>query len=256
MTRTTQPAGPTTTRPRTSTLDRAVLMRLAATEYERFSTMLATLDARDWSRPTECPDWDVRAMAGHVLGMAEMAASIREMVRQQSAAKKRGGLPIDALTAVQVDKNAALSVQELIDRFAVVGPRAARARRRTPGLIRRRSLPDQQNVGGVSEIWTFGFLIDTILTRDPWMHRIDISQATERPLELTADHDGVLVKDVVNEWAARHGKPCSLRLRGAAGGSWTFGAGGPALDLDAIDFCRTLSGREPATDLLAPQVPF
>jgi len=88
------------------------------------------------------------------------------------------------------------------------------------------------------------------------MHRIDISRATERPLELTADHDGVLVKDVVNEWAARHGQPCSLRLRRAAGGSWTFGAGGPALDLDAIDFCRPLSGREPATDLLAPQVPF
>ncbi|MDQ3716543.1 MAG: maleylpyruvate isomerase family mycothiol-dependent enzyme [Actinomycetota bacterium] len=256
MTRTTQPADATTTRPRTSTLDRAVLRRLAATEYDRFSTMLAGLDGRDWSRPTECPDWDVRAMAGHVLGMAEMAASIREMVRQQRAAKKRGGLPIDALTAVQVDKNAALSVQELIDRFAVVGPCAARARRRTPGFIRRRSMPDQQDVGGVSETWTAGFLLDTILTRDPWMHRVDISRATGHKLDLTADHDGVLVEDVVTEWSIRHGKPCSLRLSGTAGGSWTFGEGGPALDLDAIDFCRTVSGREPATDLLATQVPF
>ncbi|MDQ3477519.1 MAG: maleylpyruvate isomerase family mycothiol-dependent enzyme [Actinomycetota bacterium] len=256
MTRTTRPADPTTTRPRTSTLDRAVLMQLAASEYERFTTMLADLDNRDWMRPTECPDWDVRAMAGHVLGMAEMAASVREMIRQQHAAKKRGGIPIDALTAVQVDKNADLSSQELIDRFRVVGPRAARARRRTPGLIRRRSMPDQQDVGGAAETWTFGFLIDTILTRDPWMHRIDISRATGQALRLTTDHDAVLVADVVLEWAARHGKPCRVHLRGVAGGSWAFGDGGPSLDLDAIDFCRTVSGREPATDLLATQVPF
>ncbi len=48
MTRTTQPTDPTTARPRTSSLDRAVLMQLAATEYERFTTMLADLDNRDW----------------------------------------------------------------------------------------------------------------------------------------------------------------------------------------------------------------
>lgn len=40
------------------------------------------------------------------------------------------------------------------------------------------------------------------------MHRIDISRATGRPLTLTADHDGVLVADVVHEWAGRHGTPC------------------------------------------------
>ena len=40
--------------------------------------MLLDLDTEDWLRPTECLGWDVRAMVGHVLGMAEMAASIRE----------------------------------------------------------------------------------------------------------------------------------------------------------------------------------
>ncbi|MEJ7755235.1 MAG: hypothetical protein WKF83_01880 [Nocardioidaceae bacterium] len=99
-------------------------------------------------------------------------------------------------------------------------------------------------------------MIDTILTRDPWMHRVDISRATGRSMGLTAEHDGVLVADVVTEWAARHGEPCRLNLTGVAGGSWDFGADGPVLELDAIDFCRTLSGREPATGLLKAAVPF
>jgi uncharacterized protein (TIGR03083 family) len=244
------------TRPRTSTLDRATLIRLAATEYERFAALLRGLTAEDWTRPTECPGWDVRAMASHALGMAEMAASIREGSRQQNAAKKRGGVFIDALTALQVEERSHLTPMQLTDRLLVVGPRAARARRRTPGLIRRRRMPVQQAVGGHLETWTLGYLIDTILTRDPWMHRIDISRATGEPLNLTADHDGILVGDVAQEWAIRHGKPCRLHLSGPAGGTWTFGVDGPVLDIDAIEFCRTLSGREPATDLFGTEVPF
>ncbi|MDQ3628941.1 MAG: maleylpyruvate isomerase family mycothiol-dependent enzyme [Actinomycetota bacterium] len=229
---------------------------MATSEYDRFAALLRNLRADHWACPTECPGWDVRAMAGHMLGMAEMAASIREGSRQQKAAKKRGGVLIDALTALQVEERAALTPQQVTDRFQRVGPRAARARRWTPGLIRRRRMLDVQSVGDQLEVWTFGYLIDTILTRDPWMHRMDITRATGRPLELTAEHDAVLVADVVAEWAARHRRPCRLHLTGVAGGRWEFGTGGPTLDLDAVDFCRTLSGREPATGLLATQVPF
>jgi hypothetical protein len=81
-------------------------------------------------------------------------------------------------------------------------------------------------------------------------------------LELTADHDGVLVDDVVREWAGRHQRPCGLHLTGPAGGSWEFGTGGPRLELDAIDFCRILSGRPAETPvddpagLLTTEVPF
>lgn len=244
------------TRPRTSTLDRPTLIRLAATEYDRVTEMLAGLTAQDWTQPTECPGWDVRAMAGHVLGMTEMAASAREMVRQQRTAGKRVEKGIDALTALQVEEHAELTPQQVVDGLRRAGPRAARTRRRTPGLIRRLRMPEPEVVGGTPETWTFGFLIDTVLTRDPWMHRIDIARATGHELHLTADHDGVLVADVVTEWAGRHGQPCQLRLTGPVGGSWTFGTGGPALTLDAVDFCRTLARREPASGLLATEVPF
>ncbi len=255
MSQTKALADPPTT-PRTSTLDRPVLIRLAVNEYGRFGTLLAGLDAQDWTRPTECAGWDVRAMAGHALGMAEMAASIREGRRQQRAATQRGGVFIDALTALQVEERAVLTPRQVTERFQVVGPRAARARRRTPAFIRRRKMPVEQSVGGQLETWTLGYLIDTILTRDPWMHRIDISRAVGRPITLTAEHDGVLVGDVVTEWAARHHTPCHLDLTGPIGGSWTFGDGGPHLEMDAIEFCRTVSGREPGTGLLATQVPF
>ena len=52
-------------RPRIAALPRGTAMRLAATEYERFADLLRVLGPGDWARPTECPGWDVRAMAAH-----------------------------------------------------------------------------------------------------------------------------------------------------------------------------------------------
>jgi len=95
-----------------------------------------------------------------------------------------------------------------------------------------------------------------ILTRDTWMHRVDLAHATGRLPVLSADHDGVLVADVVAEWAGRHGQPCWLVLTGPAGGVWSWGAGGPGLELEATDFCRLVSGRGCGSGLLSVQVPF
>jgi hypothetical protein len=62
---------------------------------------------------------------------------------------------------------------------------------------------------------------------------------------------------VAREWAARHGQPCTLTLTGPAGGTIQFGSDGPSLTYDAIEFCRTLSGRGDAgADLLSTRVPF
>jgi uncharacterized protein (TIGR03083 family) len=246
-------------RPRTAALPRDVAMRLAATEYQRFAEMLRELGPADWARPTECPGWDVRAMAAHALGMVEMAASIRENNRQLKLARARGGVPIDALTALQVDEREGMTPAQITARFAVRAPRAARGRRRAPAFIRRRVMPDRQHVGamhprvsGEDDVDQ----IDVILTRDPWMHRADIARATGADLVLTAGHDGVIVADVVAEWAARHGQHYTLHLTGPAGGSWTSGDGGSLVEIDAIDFCRVLSGRGHASGLMTTQVPF
>ena len=237
-------------------LQRDVAMRLASTEYQRVLDLLRSLRPEDWTQPTDCPGWDVRAMATHILGMAEMAVSLREQSRQMKAATKRGGDFLDALTATQVEERSDLRPDDVIARFARVAPKAARARRWTPGLIRRRTMPQLQRVNGRDEPWTIGYLLDIVLTRDPWMHRVDIVQATGAAHTVTADHDGVLVDDVVHEWAERHGQPFSLRLTGRAGGSWTVGTGGPQLDMSVVDFCRAVSGRGDAPGLLATGVAF
>ncbi|GAB3826320.1 hypothetical protein GCM10027610_007720 [Dactylosporangium cerinum] len=39
-------------------------------------------------------------------------------------------------------------------------------------------MPEAQLVGGQLERWTFAYLMDVILTRDPFMHRLDICAAT------------------------------------------------------------------------------
>jgi hypothetical protein len=117
-------------------------------------------------------------------------------------------------------------------------------------------MPIKETVGGEVETWRMGYLLDTILTRDPWMHRVDIARATGRDLVLTADHDGRIVADVVAEWARRHGRPVTLILTGAAGGEFVAGGGGERITIDAIEFCRALSGRAPGAGLLTQEVPF
>jgi uncharacterized protein (TIGR03083 family) len=239
---------------RRSALARPLAMRLAATEYDRMADLLAGLTPEQWATPTECPGWDVRAMAGHALGMVQMVASVPELVRQQVAAtrraKRHGGLLIDALTALQVEKNAALAPAEVVAEMRRLAPRAVRSRRRAPDLVRNRTMDDETDGP-----WTLGYLLDVILTRDPFMHRIDITRATGLHMTTTADHEGVLVDDVVREWAGRHGSPYVLELAGPAGGTWRAGDGEHHC-LDALEFCRVLSGRAPGTGLLATQVPF
>lgn len=245
---------------RRSALERRTAMALAAEEYRRFASVLERLDAADWARRTDCPAWDVRQVAAHVVGMAAMAAGIREGARQRriaaaEAAARRVAF-IDALTDLQVRERADHGPDRLTRDARTLAPRAARGRRLTPFFVRRTRMPFTQDVGGRAESWSLGYLIDVILTRDTWMHRIDLATATGTPPVLTSDHDGRIVADVVAEWAERHGAPYRLTLTGPAGGTWHAGAGGPDLELDAIQFCRVLSGRGTGSGLLATAVPF
>jgi uncharacterized protein (TIGR03083 family) len=248
---------------RRPTLDRPASAGLAREELSRFIRTLDGLSAADGARPTCCVPWDVRAMASHVLGMTQMFSSYARMARQHlpaARAVKAGAVYIDALTAHQVAGRTGLDLPTIRQQLAAAAPRNVRWRRRSPGLLRNQQMSDGQPVNGAPdaavEPWTFGYLFDTILTRDTWMHRGDIAAATGGDLELSADHDGVIVAEVVAEWATRHDQPYGLTLTGPAGGSWSRGQGGESLELDAVEFCRVLSGRGPATGLLAVGVPF
>lgn len=232
-------------------------MRLAEAEYDRLLNVIDDLREDDWSRQTDCIDWDVRALLGHVLGMLELQSDADERMRQvkQAAevAARTGGVRLDAMTALQVSEHANLTPDELRRALHDTAPTGLTARRTT--TAEQRAAPYVPALPGESE-WTFGYLFDVIHTRDPWIHRVDVCRATGREMALSPGHDGRIVADVVADWARRHGRPFALTLTGPAGGAFSAGAGGDRQEIDAVEFCRVLSGRAPGTGLFATRVPF
>lgn len=229
-------------------------MAAAEDEYRRLDRLLRSLSDEDWSRRTDCTEWDVRAMVAHLVGAAASNASVRELVRQARAARRvdRDGDFVDKVNEVQVRERADRTPEQLVADLADVAPRAVRGRRRVPRPLRAVPVPFGPPLG----TRPLGYVLGCIYTRDAWMHRVDISRVTGGDLEVTADHDGWIVADVVAEWAERHGAPYRLHLTGPAGGTWERGTGGEELRLDAVEMMRVVSGRAPGTGLLATTVPF
>jgi uncharacterized protein (TIGR03083 family) len=231
---------------RTERPDHHEAMRLGATEYERLIGLLRSLGSEDWGRRTECVLWDVKAMVAHLLGNMEGNASLRELTHQIGTAKKRakvsGFAMVDELTSLQISERAALKPDELVNRIEKMAPKAIKGRQRVPGVARRLVRIDAAPFGRIA----LGYLIDTVYTRDVWMHRIDICRASHRLMDLDAAHDGRLVSAIVGDWAARHRQPYELVLDGPAGGTFSSGVDGQALHMDAVEFCRIVSGRHAA----------
>lgn len=250
----------TTDRPMGTDWTHAEAMVIGREAYQRLVDLLAGLDAADWDRPTDCEGWSVRDLAGHLVGALRSAASVRELVSQQlesaRRAKRQGGLVVDHMTALQIERAADLSEAELVAELDRLVDKAIRGRRRTPAPLRRLvSIP--VDFGHGPERWPLGWFVDVILTRDAWLHRIDLCRAIGREPELTADHDGRIVGDVAEEWLRRHGRPVTLTLTGPAGGTFAAPGEDPELiELDAVEFCRIVSGRSTGAGLLNHEVPF
>lgn len=231
--------------------------RMARTELDRALTLLDSLSPEEWSRPTACTRWDVRQMVAHMAGSAASLVSGAEFRRQGSRRARKpyldaGFSRLDAMNQIQVDDRSARSPAELLADLRELGPRALERRRRLPAVLRAVRLP----VGAaypLGSVWvSIGYMSDTILLRDAWMHRLDISRATGREMVLTPEHDGrftALLMREVAELLARQIPGLSLRyeLTGTAGGAWQIGSldavRGAAVRLDALDFHLLASGR-------------
>jgi uncharacterized protein (TIGR03083 family) len=238
-------------------IDHRDAMAIASTEAGRLLDVVDRLDERDWIRPTDCAGWDVKALLSHVLGAMEGNRRLRTFVRQYLAANRaatRSGRPmIDEMTAEQVRAHAKCSPADLRRLLHEGAVPAVHGRTRIPALLRKVPFTPGPPIDGS---WTFGYLFDTIMNRDYWMHRVDLTRATGADLVLTAEHDGRIVADVVAEWARRHARPFTLVLDGPAGGTFVHGQRGVPLQLDAVEFCRAMSGRAPRSDLFDQEVPF
>lgn len=246
---------------RTATMNRNQAMRLAEEAYDRFADAVDLVGDTAWDLPTDCSEWTVRDLVGHMVGAMRSAASVRELLSQRREisriVKRTGANETDTMTAVQVQRTADLSTPKLVTECRRLVPKAATGRRRIPWLARRFvSFPVE--IGDINEPWRLDYLVDVILTRDAWLHRIDLCRAIGTTPHVTAEHDGIIVADVVAEWAGRHGQPHHLVLTGPAGGVFSSGSGRsePPVEVDAIEFCRIVSGRAEGEGLLATFVPF
>jgi len=239
-----------------SRITRSEAKVLAEEEFRRFADLVGSLSPEEWTTPTDCTGWDVRKMVLHVLGSGHAQASFRVFVHQL-----RRGMPlnkeidshhwVDGMNELQIRERSHLSKDEVVAQVAAVGPKAVKGRWRTPPPARYVPLPFGPPIGWVP----LKYLLDVGFTRDVWAHRIDAHAAIDRPMQLTADHDGRLVADIVAEWAGIHGQPFELILDGAAGGKFIQGVGGERVEINAVDFIRTLSGRLPGVGVLSNPLP-
>jgi uncharacterized protein (TIGR03083 family) len=232
---------------------------IAEEEFRRFAALVASLTDDEWTRPTDCTEWDVRKVALHVLGSADGQASVKEFVHQFVR-----GLPVnkqidshhfvDGLNELQIRERSHLSNADIVAQLRAIGPRAVKGRWRAPAPMRYLPIKFGEPVGWRG--WApMKYLLDVGFTRDVWAHRIDICEATGRPMQVTPDHDGRLVGDIVAEWATIYGVPFELVLDGPAGGKYSYGVGGERVEMSATDFIRVLSGRIPGTGTLANPLP-
>ena len=192
----------------------------------------------------------------HPVAVAQCEDSIRlgTLLRRELVGRRRypDRTAVDAHMAVGVNAHLAASGPELVERFALLWPRAVRARRRRPGSLRRLTI----NSGIPGQLrWPVAYLLDVIGNRDLWMHRVDLARATGRPLVI-GDQDQQIVAQVIRDLAqAWSAAPVALELTGRAGGCWLLGASDPVavVRADAVAYLRTLSGRgdDVALDLLA-----
>lgn len=225
-------------------IDRKEARQLATVEFERFAALVASLSPAEWETDTDCVGWDVRKMVLHVLGSAESQASPLVFLHQL-----RRGLPlnkqidshhwVDGLNELQIRERTGLTESDVVTRVEAIGTKAVKGRFGTPPPLRRLPIPMGEPLG-----WKpLNYLLEVGFTRDTWAHRIDIHAAIGRPMTVDQPHDGRLVADIVDEWAQLHGEPFTLHLTGPAGGTFHSGSGGEVVDMDALDFIRTLSGR-------------
>ena len=235
----------------------AEAMELADVEAARVAAALRALEPADWAKPTDCTRWDVRALVAHMVGSAAGQASPREFFRQV-----RAGRPVvaeigarywwDGMNEIQVRERVDLSTEQLIAEWEHIAPRALKARRKLPRPIAK--LPLLKLPAPVGR-QTLGYLFDVGFTRDAWMHRIDLAEATGKSFNPDAVHDGRIIADLVAEWATTHGLPFDLELTGPAGGHYTQGAAGEHCTIDAIEFARTLAERAHRDGVLSHPLP-
>lgn len=221
---------------------------LAQQEYEQVLAVLEQLQGEDWNRPTYCTEWNVRQMVAHLAGAVTGSTTLGEFWRQNVANPELKGErePVDGTNKLQIQERTAATPAELIEEYRRNGQIAVRNRQALPWLIRNIRLP-MGSLGFAS----IEYLMDTIYTRDQWMHRYDLCAATGKHMVITPGHDERLVALVLLDIEKKLKREriqhtVALRLTGEIQINYLFGdaaATDCTLAMDVFDFNLRASGR-------------
>jgi uncharacterized protein (TIGR03083 family) len=126
-------------------------------EYGDFATLVAGLNENEWSTPTRCTGFEVRDVAGHVIGLAEDVAKGVPGTRnaEEEAASVRGDTPEQAAARLRAVIDGLTPLLATIDDAAWDGPSG---------------VPDLTFGRGVLTLWY-----------DAYVHADDIRAALNRP---------------------------------------------------------------------------
>ncbi|ORT59781.1 maleylpyruvate isomerase family mycothiol-dependent enzyme [Streptomyces sp. CB03238] len=242
-----------TTRAAALDIPRTHPVRARAVNAAEVHAMLAALGGlapADWPRATACEGWTVRDLTAHVVGQYEELARPWLLVGRTLRGRRRHPqlMPLAAHNQCQVDARRSVPPHVLVGLLTRFGPQGVRAVERMPVAVRRRMrlsplFPESKELPEDS----MDYLARVLLTRDTWMHRVDVCDATGHELVLR-EHDREVVGQVLLDLALRWtGPPTFLDLSGPAGGRWMLGRGTPAVavEADAVTMMRHLSGRPP-----------
>ena len=146
-----------------------------AAAVEDVVALLRSLSDDDWSRPTDLPGWDVRAVAPHLAHLeSELAGNAQEDVEVQDA--EHVVSPMGAYTEQGADRPVVV-VDRRDHRRAGAFVREAAGRTRADPPTDPKGAPPI-TPGGIGWPW------ETLLSNRPldvWMHKQDIRRAVGRP---------------------------------------------------------------------------
>ena len=200
----------------TSQLDRTTVGNGALAEYEAFADLVAALDDAQWHAPTRCDGFEVRDVAGHVIGLAEDVAKgvPGSRTAEEEAATVRDDTPAQAGDRLRA------AVCSLRDLLAVLDDDAWNG----PSPIAELSLGD-----GVLTLWY-----------DTYVHADDVRDAIGAPSDRGAGLSASIAY-LARELTTRGWGPATLALDDVP--THTVGGGGPTVAGDPLEFVLVATGR-------------
>ncbi len=205
--------------------------------------LLSQLDDEEWSAPTPCPGWDVRAVVAHVIGTESMLAG-----------EPTPDVEIDPAEYVHVRNDIGRINEAWVASAADQSPEELLARLRHLTAARKATLQAMDAAAWAAEGFTpagtdtYGRFM-RIRVFDTWVHEQDIRDAVGRP----GGDDGMAARAALDEFGAalgyligkKAGAPAGARvavhLTGAAGRDAYVEVGERAAVVDALSDAPTVS---------------